>query len=204
MKKLVLMAQLSLDGYIADKNGNYDWLKFNWDQQGTWDYKLKKYFTGLTSSVDCILLCPAMENKGYVSAWAGVAKDINNAQSAFAKNVTASERIIFSSTLNSSEEVDTDLVRGEISTGINKIKKQSGKNIVVHGGATFARALIGAGLIDEFQLFVNPKMLGDGINLFKDRTDLKLLKTRSFPCGVTLLKYRPLKVVEPKNQDYEQ
>jgi len=196
MRKLILMAQLSLDGYIADKTGNSDWLIFNWGEQWTSDFKLRKYFTGVTSSADCMLFCPAMAKEGYISHWAEAAKAVRRTQSAFANNVTASKQVIFSKTVNLSEWMNTDPAKDEISDKINKLKKQDGKNIIVYGGASFVRALISAGLIDEFQLFVDPKILGSGINLFSDITDLKLMKTRSFPCGVTLLKYVPLKLAE--------
>ena len=197
------MAQLSLDGYIAEKNGNSDWLIFIWGEQWTSDFILRKYFTGVRSSVDWILFCPEMAKEGYLSHWSGAVKAVRRTQSAFAKNVTASKQVIFSKAVNLSEWMNTDSAKEEISDEINKLKKQEGKNIIVYGGASFVRTLISAGLIDEFQLFVEPKILGTGINLFSDITELKLLKTRLFPCGVTLLKYVPLKLAELVDQDNE-
>ena len=75
-----------------------------------------------------------------------------------------------------------------------KLKNESGKDIVVYGGATFDSSLIKAGLIDEFHLFVNPAAIGSGMTIFKDISEIQkftLVKSTPFDCGIVELHYQP-------------
>ena len=75
------------------------------------------------------------------------------------------------------------------------LKQQAGKNIVV-GSPSLIVALAQLGVVDEYQLAVQPTVLGSGLQLFKnirDRIDLKLLKTKTFGCGAVTLYYEPTK-----------
>ncbi len=77
---------------------------------------------------------------------------------------------------------------------ILKLKQQPGKNMMIFGSGTLVERLAELGLIDEFQLMVNPVILGKGIPLFKDikdRINLKLVKTKTFNSGIVLLQYQP-------------
>ncbi|WP_367187140.1 dihydrofolate reductase family protein [Mucilaginibacter sp.] len=76
-----------------------------------------------------------------------------------------------------------------------KLKQQTGKNILV-GSPSLIVALTHLDLIDEYQLSVQPIILGSGLPLFKnvkDRVNLKLLKTKTFGCGAVTLYYEPTK-----------
>ncbi len=76
-----------------------------------------------------------------------------------------------------------------------ELKHQAGKNILV-GSPSLIVALTQLELIDEYQLGVQPIVLGSGLPLFKnikDRVDLKLLKTKTFGCGAIALYYEPTK-----------
>jgi len=76
-----------------------------------------------------------------------------------------------------------------------ELKQQAGKNILV-GSPSLIVALTQLELIDEYQLGVQPIVLGSGLPLFKnikDRVDLKLLKTKTFGCGAIALYYEPTK-----------
>ncbi|WP_188194115.1 dihydrofolate reductase family protein [Nonomuraea sp. SYSU D8015] len=77
---------------------------------------------------------------------------------------------------------------------IRALKSQTGKDIVTTGSITLVRALIAAGLVDEYRLFVYPVVLGHGEKLFTGAADvppLHLVETRPFRSGVVLLRYRP-------------
>lgn len=104
-----------------------------------------------------------------------------------------SKKIIFTKTLDKAEWDNTVLAKGDLVDEINQLKKQQGKDIIVYGGGTFVSTLIRAGLIDEFHLFVNPTALGNGMTIFKERINLKLIKATPFSCGIVVLKYEPLK-----------
>jgi dihydrofolate reductase len=192
MRKLILMVQLSVDGFMSEKDGNTDWMIYSWGGPWNWDKELRKYFINLTASVDCVLLSRKMAVEGYIGYWAGVAANPNDPQDAFAKNVVAAHKVVFTKTLERSEWDNTELAKGDLKKEVNRLKKQEGKNMIVYGGATFVSALIEAGLIDEYQLFINPTALGSGTSIFKKRTNLKLVQSRSFDCGVTVLKYEPI------------
>ena len=192
MRKLILMVQLSIDGYMSEKNGNTDWMIYSWGNPWTWDDELRKYFINLTESTDCILLSRKMAEEGYFDYWAGVAVNTDLPQSVFAKHIVAVHKVIFTKTLEKSEWDNAELAKGDLTKEVNKLKKQKGENMMVYGGATFVSALIEAGLIDEYQLFINPTALGSGTSIFKKRTDLQLISEQSFDCGVTVMKYKPL------------
>lgn len=75
-----------------------------------------------------------------------------------------------------------------------KLKNESGKDIVVYGGAMFDSSLIKAGLIDEFHLFVNPVVIGSGMAIFKDINKIQkftMIKSTPFDCGIVELHYQP-------------
>ena len=75
---------------------------------------------------------------------------------------------------------------------INSFKQAPGKNVMIFGSPGAAHSLMEYNLIDEYWLFVNPILLGQGIPLFaniKTRINLKPLETKVFPCGVTALHY---------------
>lgn len=59
--------QMSVDGFVADTNGKKDWQLWKWDTEWNWDDELKKYFTGIMDSVDCILLSRKMAEEGFIS-----------------------------------------------------------------------------------------------------------------------------------------
>ena len=73
---------------------------------------------------------------------------------------------------------------------------QDGGDIIVYGGASFVSSLVQLGLIDEYNLFINPAVIGSGMSIFdglEDITKMKLLKAKSFDCGIVLLSYEPIK-----------
>jgi len=79
---------------------------------------------------------------------------------------------------------------------IAKLKQQPGRDILVHGSANLVQSLMHADLIDEVQLLVHPVVMGRGKHFFKGEITpmkLKLVETRTFPLGVTLLRYESAK-----------
>jgi dihydrofolate reductase len=194
MRKLILQVQISIDGYIADVNSNTDWMIWNWGLNWTWDKELQQYFTDLKASIDCVLLSRKMAREGFIDHWAMVAGDTDSPQSAFAKSITNAHKVVFTKTLECSTWENTKLAKGDLATEVNKLKNHDGKNMIVYGGATLVSAMIKAKLVDEFQLFVNPVILGDGLAIFKEidaRQELMLMEARHYNCGIAVLKYVP-------------
>ena len=103
-------------------------------------------------------------------------------------------KYVVSTTLDDPRWEHTTVLRGPFQDEIRALKSEPGKDIVTTGSITLVHALIAAGLVDEYRLFVYPVVLGRGARLFGDGTEvprLRLLETRPFRSGVVLLRYRP-------------
>jgi len=192
MRKLKLQMQVSLDGYVAAADGTSDWMVWNFGPDWTWDQALQQYHTALTETIDTVLLSRKMAEEGFMTHWAGVAKDKESPQSRFAANITGARKIIFSKTWKEAPVAHAELASGTLVEAVNRLKAEAGKDIIVYGGASFARALIKADLVDEYHLVVNPVILGQGLPIFADiseRLDLSLISATGYPCGVSVLIY---------------
>ena len=118
----------------------------------------------------------------------------------FANILNNTPKIVFSRTLERADWKFTRLVRELHKEEILGWKQQPGKNMMVFGSGTIVQELTNLGLLDEYQLMVNPVILAKGKPLFndiKDRINLKLLDTKTFSSGFILLKYQPAKYVDP-------
>jgi dihydrofolate reductase len=131
------------------------------------------------------------------SYWPTVAKNPtgNNPTDEFAVIIDNISKVVFSSTLKNVDWKNTKLKKEVIKEEVLELKQQVGKNILV-GSPSLIVALTQLDLIDEYQLSVQPTILGTGLPLFKnikDRIDLKLLKTKTFGCGAVTVYYEPKK-----------
>ena len=187
MKKLLLQVQISVDGYIAGPNGEMDWMTWNWDDE------LKQYVNDLTDSIDTILLGRKMAG-GFISHWSNVLTTPEDPSFEFAKKMIDKPKVVFTKTLGTSEWDNTSLAKGDIAEEIKKVKSQDGTDIIVYGGAGFVSSLVTHNLIDEYHLFINPAVMGNGMAIFKDieqRLNLQLVKSTAFACGIVVSTYRP-------------
>ena len=113
----------------------------------------------------------------------------------FAVLIDNISKIVFSRTLKNVDWKNTELKKEVVKTEVSELKQQAGKNILV-GSPSLIVALAQLDVIDEYQLGVQPTVLGSGLPLFKnvnDRINLKLLKTKTFGCGAIFLYYEPTK-----------
>ena len=179
---------MSGDSYIAEPNGEMDWMVWNWDD------KLKNYVFELTEPVDTILLGRKMTD-GFVSYWSDVMTKPDDPSSidrshVFAKKMIDTPKIVFTKTLKKSQWANTDIATGDLTDEISNLKSLKGKDMIVYGGASFDSSLIRAGLIDEFHLFINPVAIGKGMTIFKDLNEIQkfnLVKSVAFDCGIVEL-----------------
>jgi dihydrofolate reductase len=178
---------MSVDGYIAGPNGEMDWMVRDWD-----DDKLKNRIFELTESVDTIILGRKMTD-GFVSYWSDVMTKPDDPFYELAKKLIEIPKVVFTKTLKKSTWVNTTLATGDLTDEIMKLKNESGKDIVVYGGATLDSSLIKAGLIDEFHLFINPVAIGSGMAIFKDINKIQkftLIKSTPFDSGIVEIHYQ--------------
>ena len=117
----------------------------------------------------------------------------NKPMDEFAVLIDNISKIVFSRTLRNVDWKNATLKKEVIKEEVVELKQQAGKDILV-GSPSLIVALTHLDLIDEYQLSVQPIVLGSGLPLFKnvnDRIDLKLLKTKTFGCGAVILYYVP-------------
>lgn len=183
MRKLKLQVQISVDGYVAGINGELDWTVRS-------DDKLWQLINELADSSGTLLLGRKM-SEDFVPHFEAFESD--NPRITFARKMVNIPKIIFSKTLDKPFGKNTSLAKGNLADEITKLKNQSGKDILVYGGAGFVSSLIAGGHIDEFFLFVNPVMINKGLRIFdllNGRQKLSLISATPYECGVTVLRYK--------------
>lgn len=186
MRKLKLQVQISVDGFICGPNGELDWLTWDWSED------IKTYVTDLTDSMDTILLGRKLA-EGFIPHWANVKADPDNPEHSAGIIFTDTPKYVFTKTLNKSLWDNTTVVNGSLANEVKKLKEQPGKDIIVYGGAGFVSSLIKEGMIDEFNLLVNPAAIGKGKTIFSElntKQNLSLVDSVAFDCGINLLKYK--------------
>lgn len=179
---------MSLDGHVCGPNDEMDWVNVT-------DNEMGKYFADdiLDGSVDGLVIGKNLY-LGFAEAWPAMAKapGADKGTVDFAKWLEDTHKAIFSSTLDKAEWGNSTIIKGNIAEGIKQLKSQPGKDMVVFGGAQLVQALVAADLVDEYRIKLEPHLLGEGKNLFKDltqRINLKLTKTKGFDEGTVALYY---------------
>ena len=186
--------QMSLDGYVAAANPDLVWQVWNWNDYWIWDAKLAEDFNAVFDSIDCILLSRKIVEEGFVDHWTRAAKNFPaDPRYAFAQKIVDTNKVVLTSKLEHSKWDRTIVARRSLVEEVNALKRQPGQNIIAFGGVGFASSLVAAGLVDEFQFFVNPTAVGDGLSIFNDRagTKLKLILSTSYDCGIIVSSYVP-------------
>jgi dihydrofolate reductase len=185
MKKLIFFMHSSLDGFVARPNGEMNWIKFDdamFDFVGTMTEQADTALYGRVTYQMMESYWPTAGDKPNASK-----HDIEHSQ--WYNSVS---KVVLSTTMKDDGQQNVMVISDNISENINKIKQQGGKNILIFGSPSASNALLQKGLVDEFWIFVNPVLLGQGIPLFKDITEsveLELIETRTFNMGVIALHY---------------
>ena len=176
--------QITIDGFVAGSEGQLDWITFDQDD------KLLSFTNHLTDTSDTILLGRKMTD-GFVKHWEHVITQPNSPQYSLGQKMVRIPKIAFSKTVTKVEGQNVRVENGPIVDAVNRLKNQTGQDIVVYGGATFVSSLIENGLIDELNLFVNPVAIGAGMRVFGTRKRLKLTASTAYTCGVVVNTYVP-------------
>ena len=103
-------------------------------------------------------------------------------------------KVVFSRTLDAASWQNTRLVKDDIAAEVRRMKSASGGDIAILGSGSIVAQLASAGLIDEYQIVVNPIVLGSGRTLFEGvgkKLNLKLTSSRAFSNGNVVLGYEP-------------
>jgi dihydrofolate reductase len=112
-----------------------------------------------------------------------------------AEGMNKAEKIVFSRTLKKAEWNNTTVISHNIVEEMRKLKQKPGKDMTVLGSGSIVSLFAEQGLIDEYQIMVDPVAIGEGTPIFKNikqKLDLTLTQSKVFKSGVVLLCYKPL------------
>ncbi len=180
MAKLIYSAITSLDGYVADEDGNFDW--------AAPDEEVHSFVNDLERPVGTYLYGRRMYD--VMVAWETLA-DQRPLMQDYADIWRAADKVVYSKTLETVSSARTRLERDFDPEAVRQLKAQAASDITV-GGPELAAQAIEAGLVDELHLFVTPIVVGGGKRSLPDgvRVKLELLDERRFGNGVVHLHYR--------------
>ncbi len=183
MAKLIYMTIASLDGYVADEDGDFEWAKPDGEVHafvndlerpiGTHLYGRRLYELMIDWETTHTLPDQTPQTLDFAAIW------------------QAAEKVVYSRTLDTVSTARTRIERDFDPEQVGRIKASAQRDISV-GGPTLAAEAIRAGLVDELHVIVNPIVLGGGMPSLPDgvRWELELLDERAFASGVAYLRYR--------------
>ncbi|CAN5867114.1 dihydrofolate reductase family protein [soil metagenome] len=180
MRKLIVVENVSLDGVIEAPE------QWAFAYQNAEIAALNK--AGMNTS-DALLL-----GRVTYTDLAGFWPHQTNDESGIADYINNQAKFVVSSTLKKADWHNTTILSGDLVEEITRLKGQRGKHIVVIGSARLVQSLMKAKLIDEYQLFLMPLVLGRGKQLFPagmEAQKLQLVETTPFSSGAVLMRYQP-------------
>jgi dihydrofolate reductase len=180
---LIYSAIASLDGYVEDERGKFDW--------ATPDEEVDAFVNDLERPVGTYLYGRRMYET--MVAWETI-EDERPVIADYAQVWRAAEKVVYSRTIKSVSSARTRIERDFDPEEIRRLKESAGADITL-GGAALAGQAIEAGLVDEYRLFVVPVLVGGGKRAFPDgvRLELELLGSQRFESRVLYLRYRSRK-----------
>ena len=183
MANLIYSAITSLDGYVADEGGNFDW--------AAPDDEVHAFVNDLERPVGTYLYGRQMYEVMVYWETAHTLADQSPVVRDFANIWQAADKVVYSRTLEAVSSARTRIERDFDPAAVRQMKASVGPDITV-GGPGLAAQAIGAGLVDEFQLFVAPIVVGGGKQSLPSdiRLRLDLLDQRRFGNGTVYLHYR--------------
>jgi dihydrofolate reductase len=183
MAKLIYSAITSLDGYIADEDGNFDW--------AAPDAEVHAFVNDLERPVGTYLYGRRMYE--VMAPWETdpTLADQSRVMRDFAQLWQAADKVVYSKTLETPSSARTRIEPNFDPEAVRQLKTQAERDLTV-GGPDLAAQAIKAGLVDEWHLFLTPIVVGGGTPSLPDkvRVKLELLDERRFGSGVVFLRYR--------------
>lgn len=175
----------SLDGFVAGLNGEMDWIKFDDDMFD---------FVGTMTEQADTALYGRVTYQMMESYWLTAGEKPNASKHDIEHSIWYNKvsKIVLSRTIKENGLYNTIVICEGLADILNEIKNQEVKNILIFGSPSASHSLLKEGLVDEFWIFVNPVLLGQGIPLFKEISEsvkLRLIETKTFDIGVIALHY---------------
>jgi dihydrofolate reductase len=182
MAKLIYSAIASLDGYVADEHGNFDWAAPS--------DEVHAFVNDLERPVGTYLYGRRMYEVMRYWETAPTSGEQPAVMRDYAEIWQAAEKVVYSTTLEDVSSTRTRIERGFDPDAVRQLKASEERDITV-GGPELAAQAIKAGLVDEFHLFLTPVLIGGGNHFLPGgvRVNLELLHERRFDNGVVYLHY---------------
>jgi dihydrofolate reductase len=184
MRKLIVFNSVTVDGYFTDSKGDMSWAH---QDDAEWNE-----FVEENSSGGGALIFGRVTYEMMKSFWP--TPQALEHYPVVAKKMDEAPKVVFSRTLDQASWHNTKLLKSNLAAEIRKLKKDSGEDMVILGSGSIVSQLAQDGLIDEYQIVLNPVVLGAGRTMFeglKEKLKLKLTKTRTFNNGSVFLCYEP-------------
>jgi dihydrofolate reductase len=183
MGKLIYSTITSLDGYVADKDGNFDW--------AAPDEEVHTFVNHLERPIGTYLYGRRMYEVMRYWDTAHALTDQPSFMQDYAKIWRAADKIVYSKTLETASSARTRIERDFYLDTVRRMKAQAERDISV-GGPDLATQALKSGLVDEYHVFVTPIVVGGGKRSLPNdvRLELELLDERRFEGGVVHLHYR--------------
>ena len=180
MSKLIYITNTSLDGYVEDDTGAFDWINAD---------HVHAFITDLIRPMGTYLYGRRLYQT--MAYWEAPVEDYSPEHRDFAGVWQKAEKIVFSRTLTGATTRRTRVERNFDVETVRMLKRESAHDITI-GGAELASFALEADLVDECHLFLNPVIVGGGKPAFRAglRRNLELLETRRFDTGVVHVRYR--------------
>lgn len=184
MRKLVVFNNLSLDGFFTSVDDD-----ISWTYRPPTDPEFEA-FTAENARSGGELVFGRKTYQMMASYWLTAMALSQNP--IVAEHINKLSKTVFSRTLSEATWQNTRLAKGDLLSEIREMKQAPGKDLVIMGSGSLVAQLAGERLIDEYQLVVNPVILGSGRSLFeglKEKIQLQLIQTRRFKNGNLFLCY---------------
>jgi dihydrofolate reductase len=185
MARLIYSAIMSLDGYTADADGQFEW--------AAPDEEVHAFVNELERPVGTYLYGRRMYETMRYWETAHTLAGQRPVSLDFARIWQATDKIVYSTTLQAPDTARTRIEPDFDPVQVRKLKETADRDLTV-GGPRLAAQAIAAGLVDEYQLFVVPAVVGGGTRALPDqvRLELALAGERRFGSGTVYLCYRPV------------
>ena len=181
MARLVYSAIASLDGYLVDADGNFDW--------AAPDAEVHAFVNDLERDIGTYLYGRRMYE--VMRYWETAADDGHPVERDYAQVWRAADKVVYSTTLDGVSTERTRLERSFDPVAVRALVDSVDRNVSI-GGANLAAHAVRAGLVDDWHIFLHPILVGGGTSVFPDdvRVDLELVDERRFAGGVVYLHHR--------------
>jgi len=187
MRKVIVSEYVTLDGVMEDPGGGEGTKHGGWSFQ-FWSEEAAKFKFDELFASDALLL-GRVTYQGFAKAWPSITDE-----QGFADRMNSLPKFVVSTTLEKLEWNNSKLIKGNIAEEVSKLKQQHGQDILIAGSVELVHTLMQHDLIDEYRIMVHPVVVGSGKRLFKDETDMKVLRlvdTKTFSSGIVVLSYQP-------------